>query len=111
MYKEYFVQGLIDKILSMEPGDELTFCERYDEADAQDVTCHASWYGIYVTVVADNLVAIIGKYGMGDVGLITLEADDAREQMIRYFNDRDHRIYHKLLVEEDVENDQSRQGA
>lgn len=106
MFKEYFVQGLIDKILSMEPGDELSFCERYDEVDVQDVTCHASWYGIYVTVVADNLVAIIGKYGMGDVGLITLEADDVREQLIRYFNDHDHRIFHKLLVEEDVENDQ-----
>ena len=84
MFKEYLVQGLIDKILSMEPGDELSFCERYDEADVQDVTCHASWYGIYVTVVADNLVAIIGKYGMGDVGLITLEEDDVREQSHSY---------------------------
>lgn len=111
MFKEYYVQGLIDKIVAMEPGDELSFCEDYDEEDIQKTCYHASWYGIYVTSVADNLVAIIGKYGMGDVGLITLEEPDAREQLIRYFNERDHRIYHKLLVEEECENDESRQSA
>ena len=104
-YREYFVHEVIDKILATEPGDEFNFCENYDPNDVEDATAHSSWYGVYSTVVADNPVAIMAKYGMGDVGIVDLGSDFAREDLVRYFGDLNYKVNNQILVEEDGPND------
>jgi hypothetical protein len=100
MYREYCVPELIDKIVDMESGDKLDFCERYAEEDIQNTAFHESWYGVNATVMADNHVVVIGKYGMGDVGIADLGSEFVREDLVRYFGNLGYEESDKLLIEE-----------
>ena len=44
----------------------------------------------------------MAKYGMGDVGIVDLGSDFAREDLVRYFGDLGYKVNNQILVEEDA---------
>ena len=98
-YKEVFVQALIDRIVGMEPGDQFSFCERYNEENLDDRKQDSCWYGVVCTTLLDLPIVAIAEWGIGGFCAVEQDADDVREKLIACFNNLDLRIYHKVMLE------------